>query len=385
VAISAQPLAFTHFSTVTPFALPLPPSAFFFAVSRFSAENLFDHTKMTFGEHLDELRLALIKAVGVWVLGLIVALAFAGPLVEYVQTPLKHALTDFYRTQSAEEYRRHFEQLKESGAPGPADPDVAAQLLADQGLVAEDRLIDPREALAAVAHTFPQAEIQDDLPARDATAPIKPSDLVPLRIYHKLDDDPRVRVVGLSVHEPFTMYMKAAIVLGTVISSPFIFYFLWQFVAVGLYPHEKRYVQVFLPISVGLFLAGVLMTFFVVFHFVLSFLFQFYAWMHVDPDPRLSDWLSFVLSLPIVFGISFQMPLVMLFLERIGIFSVAQYLSYWRVAVLIIFILAMVLTPTTDPQTMILMAVPMTFLYFGGIAMCHLLPRRFKPFGEVTE
>ena len=78
------------------------------------------------------------------------------------------------------------------------------------------------------------------------------------------------------------------------------------------------------------------------------------------------------------------MPLVMLFLERIGIFTTAMYLSYWRVAVLIIFILAMVLTPTTDPQTMMLMAGPMTVLYFGGIALCQFMPRRFKPFGEVA-
>jgi sec-independent protein translocase protein TatC len=346
-------------------------------------ETRFEHTKMTFGQHLDELRLALIKAVAAWVLGLLVALAFAGPLVEYVQTPLKRALTDFFRDQAAEEYRHHFEQLKQQGEPAPKNVDEAAHLLADEGLVAEDRLIDPREALAAVAHAYPQAANQSALPPRDATQPIHRSDLVPLRIYHTLDDDSRVRVVGLSVHEPFTMYMQAAIVLGTVISSPLIFYFLWQFVAVGLYPHEKQYVHVFLPISLGLFVAGVLMTFYVVFHFVLSFLFQFYAWMHINPDPRISDWLSFVLVMPIIFGISFQMPLVMLFLERIGIFTTAIYLSYWRVAVLIIFILAMVLTPTTDPQTMILMAVPMTILYFGGIAMCKLLPRRFKPFGEV--
>jgi sec-independent protein translocase protein TatC len=347
-------------------------------------ESRFEHTKMTFGQHLDELRMVLIKAVAAWVLGLVVALAFAGPLVEYVQTPLKEALANFYRNQAAGEYRHHFEHLKEQGEPAPHDIDAAATLLADENLVAEDRLIDPREALAAVAHAYPQATNPGGLPPRDATQPIHRSDLVPLRIYHTLEDDSRVRVVGLSVHEPFTMYMKAAVVLGTVISSPFIFYFLWQFVAVGLYPHEKQYVHVFLPISLVLFLAGVLMTFFVVFHFVLSFLFQFYAWMHIDPDPRISDWLSFVLVMPILFGISFQMPLAMLFLERIGIFTTAIYLSYWRVAILIIFILAMVLTPTTDPQTMMLMAGPMTILYFGGIAMCRLMPRRFKPFGEVA-
>ena len=130
-----------------------------------------------------------------------------------------------------------------------------------------------------------------------------------------------MRVVGLSVQEPFSVYIKAAFVVGAVLASPFMFYYLWNFVAVGLYPHEKKYVHMFLPISLGLFLAGVLLAFFFVFRFVLAFLFQFYEWMGIDPDPRITDWLSFVLILPLGFGISFQLPLVMLFLERIGVFS----------------------------------------------------------------
>ena len=81
------------------------------------------------------------------------------------------------------------------------------------------------------------------------------------------------------------MYIKAALVVGAVLSSPFIFYFLWNFVAVGLYPHEKKYVHMFLPISLGLFLSGVMLAFFVVFKFVLTFLFQFYDWMGARSRP----------------------------------------------------------------------------------------------------
>jgi sec-independent protein translocase protein TatC len=188
-------------------------------------------------------------------------------------------------------------------------------------------------------------------------------------------DDPRLRVVGLSVQEPFSVYIKAAFVVGAVIASPFVFYYLWNFVAVGLYPHEKKYVHLFLPISLGLFLAGVALAFFVVFRYVLAFLFQFYEWMGIDPDPRITDWLSFVLILPLGFGISFQLPLVMLFLERIGVFTVAAYMGQWRMAVLVIFVIAMILTPS-DPYSMLLMAVPLTVLYFGGVAMCRFMPRR---------
>jgi sec-independent protein translocase protein TatC len=99
----------------------------------------------------------------------------------------------------------------------------------------------------------------------------------------------------------------------------------------------------------------------------------------IDPDPRINEWLSFVLFLPVGFGLGFQLPLVMLFLERIGVFTVKSYYAQWRVAVLVIFVLAAILTPP-DPYSMLLMAVPLSVLYFGGIMLCKLMPRRPNPF-----
>jgi sec-independent protein translocase protein TatC len=87
------------------------------------------------------------------------------------------------------------------------------------------------------------------------------------------------------------------------------------------------------------------------------------------------------MMLPLGFGISFQLPLVMLFLNRIGIFTLEAYLSRWRIAVLVIFVLAMFLTPA-DPISMLLLAVPLTILYFGGVALCKWLPRPKSPYGE---
>ena len=301
-----------------------------------------------------------------------------------MQTPLKAALTNYYRDLAEKEYLQHFEQLRADGADVPDDLDAAAKLLADQGLVAEEHFIDPREALEAIAEKLPGTVGTETLPPRDPNVPIRRSDLVPLRIYHSLDDDPRVRVIGLAMEEPFSVYIKTALVVGAVLASPFVFYFIWQFVAAGLYPHERRYVHVFLPVSLGLFLAGVFLAFFAVFRYVLAFLFQFYAWMNIDPDPRISNWLTFVLILPLGFGISFQLPLVMLFLERIGIFTVATYMSHWRIAVMVIFVLAMIFTPT-DPWSMILLATPLTALYFLGVLMCRLMQRRATPFGEQVE
>jgi len=121
---------------------------------------------------------------------------------------------------------------------------------------------------------------------------------------------------------------------------------------------------------VGLFLAGVALAFFFVFDFVLDYLLQFNAWLGLDPDPRISEWLGFVLILPIGFGLGFQLPLVMLFLERIGIFNVEAYASQWRIAILVIVIVSAVLTPA-DPYSMLFLAVPLCLLYFGGLSLCR--------------
>lgn len=330
---------------------------------------------MSFGEHLDELRRALAKSVLALVVGFLVALLFADKVVDYVQQPLRSALKRHYQGVAAQEYEQYLRHEQAAGQPVPPDLDAAVEEFDEQELVAEERYVDPRQALEALARAMPGSVDLQAVPERDATKPLRRDDLVALRIYHDLNADPRLQVIGLSMQEPFVVYMKAALVLGTVLASPFIFYFIWQFVAAGLYPHEQRYVHIFLPFSLGLFLAGAALAFFFAFKYVLGFLLWFYQLMGIDPDPRITDWLTFVMILPLGFGISFQLPLVMLFLERIGIFSIATYLRQWRMAVLVICVLSMILTPS-DPQSMILMAVPLIFLYFGGILLCRLLPRR---------
>jgi len=168
-------------------------------------------------------------------------------------------------------------------------------------------------------------------------------------------------------------------------TSPWIFWQLWSFVGAGLYHHERRYVHIFLPFSLILFLIGVCLAFFFVMETVLTFLFQFNDWMGIDPDPRISEWLSFVLVMPLAFGIGFQLPLVMLFLERIGIFDVKAYWAKWKIAVLIIAVLAAVLTPSPDPWSMLLMGTPLCALYFGGILLCRVMPRGASRYEEIEE
>ena len=194
----------------------------------------------------------------------------------------------------------------------------------------------------------------------------------------------KVRFQVLNATEAFTIWLKAALMTGLVVASPWIFYQVWNFVAAGLYPHEKNYVYLYLPISIGLFLGGASLAFAFVFDPVLDFLFTFNKGMNADFDPRIGEWLGFVLILPLGFGISFQLPLVMLFVNRIGLVTVETYIGQWRIAILVIFLVAMVLTPA-DPISMLLMAGPLCFLYLLGILMCQYMPRGRNPFAEAYE
>ena len=234
----------------------------------------------------------------------------------------------------------------------------------------------PGEILKELKSKYPDALKGVEIAAPASGQAISKENMLRIFLWHSLDDDRRMRVVGLNVQEGFIIYLKAAFMTGAILSSPFVFWFLWQFVAAGLYPNEKRYVHVFLPFSLGLFLVGASLAFFFVFKPVLRFFFSINDAMGIEIEPRISEWLSFVLLMPLGFGISFQLPLVMLFLERIGIFTVGTYIAKWRIAVLVMSIAAMVLSPGGDPYSMMMMLIPLIFLYFGGIALCRWLPSR---------
>jgi sec-independent protein translocase protein TatC len=179
------------------------------------------------------------------------------------------------------------------------------------------------------------------------------------------------RPVTLNVQEAFVTYIKVSFIAGLIVASPWIFYQLWLFVAAGLYPHERKYIHTFLPISVVLFLGGVVFCFYAVLPVVLDFLLGYNARMEMNAQIRISEWISFAIMLPLMFGISFQLPLIMLFLAKINLLTEKHYLSQWRMAVLAIAIISMLLTPTPDPMTMILMMVPLLILYFMGILLCY--------------
>lgn len=452
-------------------------------------DDLFEGGSMSFGEHLEELRVCLFRSIFGIVIGCCIGLYIAERVVRFFQGPLENALTEHYLARALKEVAVDFkgkvpyeyEQtiLKGRLVPekvniepaqiasalnlnfpallGPAKLSPNAFMLDDflaEGsdvtfaklLVSQEKKETPspahrvwqmltdeqretvkkvadgkgtaQELVAVLNDLIAKRELHDSVDyaklsgahavsvdALREQLKDKPNEELTRRLNKMLMTGafdsyfrtPRVNLVSfynwkpvkvrfqvLNAQESFMIYLKASLLTGVVLASPWVFFQIWNFVAAGLYPHEKNQVFIYLPISLGLFFAGAALAFGFVFEPVLNFLFQFNQGLNAEFDPRIGEWLSFVLILPLGFGISFQLPLVMLFVNRIGLVTTDLYMSQWRLAILIIFVVAMVLTPA-DPVSMLLMAIPLCGLYVLGIGMCLWMPRSRNPFDQAYE
>ncbi len=324
----------------------------------------FKGSVMTFGEHLNELRSCLWRAILGLGVGVLLGFFLADDIVKFIQSPLENALQIYYRNAAEDELHRINPNASE------ADFDRVKK----EGLVFERVYIDPKQITDPNEKPPAAPATQPDANSPPQTVPS--SDLKEVLLWHSLSNDPRTRTKSLSGQEPFMIWLKAALIAGCVISSPWTFYQIWTFIAAGLYAKEKKLVHVYLPISLGLFFLGVYVSTFI-FPPILKFFLSFNRSMGIEPEPRISEWLSFVLFLPLGFGLAFQLPLVMLFLERVGILSIGSYLRYWRVSVLVIWVIAGVLTPG-DPYSIFFLAVPLMLLFLAGILLCKWWPRPEK-------
>lgn len=348
-------------------------------------EELFRESTMTFGEHLEDLRGCLFRSLLGLVIGFVIGLFVGQWVVEYIQSPLRAALEQYYQGRSVDLVKGRLLDMQAQGRKLPADVDQVAEFVARENLLAEEVYVNPADVLAQLKALYPKKYGGIPVPvAKDSGGALTKSDLVLMFLWRPAGEDPRLKAKALNVYEPFSIYLKASFVAGAVLASPWIFWQIWSFVGAGLYRHERHYMRVYLPFSLTLFLAGASLAFFFIFEPVLQFLFTFNSTMGIDPEPRISEWLSFVLFLPLGFGIGFQLPLVMLFLERIGIFTVRAYLSQWKIAVFVIAFLSSLLTPP-DPWSMLLLQIPLSFLYFGGILLCKYMPRHRSPYAEPEE
>ncbi|MCS7021804.1 MAG: twin-arginine translocase subunit TatC [Gemmataceae bacterium] len=360
-------------------------------------DDIFADTRMSFGEHLEELRQRMITALKWLIFFMVIGFVLDGigsavgnprigigkPVMVAITEPVKDQVNDFYNRRIE---RARSDKLEHLERADQAEIARIRKKLEANGHSLSSLSVEERRLLLGAPEVMPaEVDVQELTPAFGPPRPDAPSTItLHLRVYpgfvNYLNEkgqsllETRQYLTTLSVQEGFVVYFKVQILCGFVLGSPFILYQFWAFVAAGLYPHEKRYVYWMLGPSVSLFLAGVLMCQFLVLPGAVKALLIFNEWLGLDPDIRLSDWFSLAIILPLVFGVSFQTPLVMVFLYRLGIFSVEDYLSKWRHACMLLAVFAAMITPTPDAVTMLYLFLPLFALYLLGIVICRLYP-----------
>lgn len=320
------------------------------------AEDLFAHTRMSFGDHIEDLRKHLVRGLLGFVVGISVSFFFGHALLALIARPVEEELMKLYdkRVKEAEKKLGTDPALDQANAPRTLNVKFN------------------RKELAGALGIPPPAGQSELVDVAMQIEPVKLA-IAQSKAQHLVDRPPTL--AAFTVTEGFMVYMKVCVYCAIVITSPWLFYQIWSFVAAGLYPHEKRYVNRYLPISIGLFLSGALLCEFVFIPKAVEYLLNFNEWLGLRPELRLSDWLSFAILMPLMFGIGFQTPLVMLFLERLGIMTVEAYQRKRRIAMFVLALAAAVLSASPDPFSLIAMTVALWGLYELGIFMCRLSPR----------
>jgi len=174
--------------------------------------------------------------------------------------------------------------------------------------------------------------------------------------------------------EAFVTYIKVGLIAGLFVVLPLMLYQLWKFVAPGLLEHEKKYTVPFIVGSAGLFYSGGVI-FYLVLPFIIRFLLSF-AKGDIKAQLSVGYYVTFCVRLMIAFGLVFQLPMVVVFLTQLGLVSSRLLVHYFRHAVVLIFVVAAVLTPTTDPLSLLFMVLPMLLLYGLSILAAKGVERR---------
>lgn len=188
---------------------------------------------------------------------------------------------------------------------------------------------------------------------------------------------PDARLQTLAPADGFTSYMSISLITGLVVSSPWIFYQLWMFIATGLYPHEKRYINLAVPCSAVLFIIGALVFLLAIAPITLKFLVMFNKeFLGAESNFTFQNYMSFIGIMMLVFGLSFQTPIAIFFLNKAGLISIETLHKSRKFVIFGIVVAAAAVIPGSDIVSLLAMAIPVYFLFELGIFASYWASRK---------
>ncbi|MCH7224634.1 twin-arginine translocase subunit TatC [Haloferula sp. A504] len=333
-----------------------------------------------FLEHLEDLRAMITRVVLTLLIATIGCFVLQERVMDILRKPVEdvwatHVQTTLPETIQVEDWETAKDAL--NGALGLPEGEREAYLANFDEPV---RKLVPAMAHLRAASKLPEERrggYLDHLAARDPDLRKTIDELI------ELGTDPvgeqRLSMMSaLKPTETFMLSMKLAFFAGIVVSFPFLLFFILQFVLPGLHTHERKILWPSMLIGFGLFLLGVLFAYYVVLPRALAFFFEWDQGLNVASDWRIGWYIGFATQFTLLFGLSFELPVVIMALVKIGLLSYEMMSRTRSYAVLTVVVLAAVITPTGDLITLSLMAVPMYILYEICILLAWLDRRKEK-------
>jgi sec-independent protein translocase protein TatC len=194
----------------------------------------------------------------------------------------------------------------------------------------------------------------------------------------------KVLLIGTGVGEAFYTKIKVALIAGLFIASPAVFYEIWKFIAPGLYETERRMAKPFVFFATIFFVLGGYFCWAVVFRVGYAFFLAQYASIGVTPTIRISEYLAFSSKLLLAFALTFEMPIFAFFFTKLGMIDYKMMFSFWRYAILAIFIISAALTPP-DMISQFLLAIPLLVLYALSVGVAWAFRLDEKPAATTPE
>jgi sec-independent protein translocase protein TatC len=329
-----------------------------------------DHEK-PFLEHLEDLRVMITRVVITLLVSMIVCFVFNKKIMEFFRQPVDQVLVnqldatlpkDAPRPPTVEIWGEARKVEHAAMHLAPEQREAFYQTLGDAELVFHAKSI----GLLRAALILPERKREAFVDSLNESDDFKLQLKALIRTKPNTDSDAQGNLKMMSALKPtegFMLSMKLSFVAGIVVSFPLLLLFILQFVLPGLHAHEKKVMWPAMAVGFGLFLCGTAFAYFLVLPRTLLFFYQWSGDMGISNDWRIGEYISFATQFTLLFGASFELPVVVMVFVKLGLLGYETMSRTRGYAIVAIFVAAAVLTPTPDIFTMCIMAMPMILLY----------------------
>jgi sec-independent protein translocase protein TatC len=340
--------------------------------------------QMSFLEHLDEFRRRLVNSVIVIVLAFMLCWFVSDKIYNFLSVPIRKALSEANRREvpveglTGNEKVLSLDYLKE-GDTGRYVFDKSTTL--GVGVVSSGTSVLAKVEKDATG----KIGLFTDEPVFTNNAIIPKGIRLPVDFEGKNTNEASAdeRMIVTTAVEPFTLYVTVSLYAAIALSIPFLLLQIWGFISPALYRHERKYVTPFIALSTVSFVIGAAFAYYILFPPAVKYLLGLGSEFQLML--RATDYFDFITLIMLAMGIIFQMPAVTYVLARIGIVNAELLLKSWKIAIVVILIVAAVVSPTADIPNMMLFAAPMMVLYVISIFIAWFFGRRRKNDAEAES